>query len=486
MERGLAPAVAGNPYTAPTAGEKVDNWRAVRTHYASLRDRVSDHSVQARNESRNTTDGHHSTRTAKSSRSSRASSPEYSQESISGETSSVLSYNSRARPFRSDGVDDMFTVFREVFKAQTVANVSKYDGKNSLTDFLRALEVKFPSALWTDSDKRDILVNHLEGVALSIYKGLPPLIREGTYDDIVSALKMARRNPCERLKNIRDWEQLSKRPNETVVEFCCRMEDLSRRIHPSSEWDFIRGSKLYSCLQHWHNSYHMLAALDASDDVYTEVRRVAMRLEKLQADEIPYFSRYRGFQKGVADRQPIESQKFTAPNGTDDPTGTRALAKPSSNCCHCGKTGHAPVDCRRREKPRNHSHRENGPGDGSNRARQLGSSLVTELDRWCKTVQSTGKEVGPHPSAVGKPSTCEVEIFGVAAKALVDTGSVVSIVPVGLLKQVRERGTDLDAKACIVGNGKQRKLYDASGNGKCYGFSLRDSYGGNSGRSRQG
>ncbi|KAK6010911.1 hypothetical protein OSTOST_24018, partial [Ostertagia ostertagi] len=167
--------------------------------------------------------------------------------------------------------------------AQTVANVPKYDGKNSLTDFLRALEVKFPSALWTDSDKRDILVNHLEGIALSIYKGLPHAVREGTYDEIVSALKMARRNPCERLKNVREWEQLSKRPSESVAEFCCRMEDLSRRIHPSSEMDFIRGSKLYSCLQHWQNSYHMLAALDVPDgNIYTEVKRVAMRLEKLQ------------------------------------------------------------------------------------------------------------------------------------------------------------------------------------------------------------
>ncbi|KAK6023304.1 hypothetical protein OSTOST_10914, partial [Ostertagia ostertagi] len=92
------------------------------------------------------------------------------------------------------------------------------------------------------------------------------------------------------------------------------------------------------------------------------------------------------------------------------------------------------------------------------------SSLVTELDRWCKSVQTKGKGLEPQPRAVGKPSTCEVKIFGITAKALVDTGSVISIVPVGLLKQVREQGADLDANACIVGDGKQRKLFDASGN----------------------
>lgn len=61
------------------------------------------------------------------------------------------------------------------------------------------------------------------------------------------------------------------------------MGDVSRKIHLSSEWDFLRGSKLYSCLENWQNSYHIFAALDAYEgEEYEAVRCAARRLQKLQ------------------------------------------------------------------------------------------------------------------------------------------------------------------------------------------------------------
>ncbi|KAK6061402.1 hypothetical protein COOONC_00938 [Cooperia oncophora] len=91
------------------------------------------------------------------------------------------------------------------------------------------------------------------------------------------------------------------------------MEDLSRKIHPSSEWDFIRESKLYSCFQHWHNSYYMMAALDAPEGrFYKEVKRVAMRLKKLQFDSNTQLR----FQKRGLDRQDNEPQKTSSFNTT--------------------------------------------------------------------------------------------------------------------------------------------------------------------------
>uniref|UniRef100_A0A7I4XWQ3 CCHC-type domain-containing protein n=1 Tax=Haemonchus contortus TaxID=6289 RepID=A0A7I4XWQ3_HAECO len=209
----------------------------------------------------------------------------------------------------------------------------------------------------------------------------------------------------------------------------------------------------------------MLAALDASEGtVYAEVKRVAMRLEKLQgnADYIPSSHPVR-FQKKFIDRKSVDSQNSMELRRDGE------TSQPFVKCYKCGKKGHATADCRLREKPTNTGHRDNGNGGGFNRARNcaaVGSSLVTELDRWCNSVQERGQRLEPQPQAMGKPSTCEnleMEIFGIKAKALVDTGSVISIVSVGLLKRARERGADLDAKACIVGDGRQRKLFDASG-----------------------
>ncbi|KAK6056897.1 zinc knuckle [Cooperia oncophora] len=205
-----------------------------------------------------------------------------------------------------------------------------------------------------------------------------------------------------------------------------------------------------------------MAALDAPEGrVYEEVKRVAMRLEKLQFDSNTQLR----FQKRGFDRQGSDPQKTPSFNTTSEQAGT--LAKSIPKCNFCGKRGHLAADCRKREKPSNHKYRENGHNRNYNDTRNNaagGSSLVTELDRWCKTVQRKGEDPKLQSGAVGKPSTCEVEIFGITAKALVDTGSVISIIPVGLLKRVREQGADLDAKAHIVGDGKQRRLFDASGN----------------------
>lgn len=71
----------------------------------------------------------------------------------------------------------MFHVFKQVFKAQSVAKMVKYDGKNSLSDFLRAIEVKYPPTVWSDRDRRGILVNHLVGSGRSTFKGLPNSVK---------------------------------------------------------------------------------------------------------------------------------------------------------------------------------------------------------------------------------------------------------------------------------------------------------------------
>ncbi|KAK6061722.1 hypothetical protein COOONC_00612 [Cooperia oncophora] len=208
-----------------------------------------------------------------------------SNASTVGESSSVLenSHNFEASHI-SHAMNGMFSVFKEVFKAQSMAEVPKYDGKSPS----RALEMKYPMTVWSDRDRRDVLVNHLIGSARSVYKGLPEIVKKGNFAGIVQALKDARRDPCEKLKEIDEYDRLRMRSHESVRDFCCRTEDISRKIHPSSEWDFHLASKLYSCLQHWKDSYHMLAALEAQDgEAYDAVKKVALRLEKTQSARPP-------------------------------------------------------------------------------------------------------------------------------------------------------------------------------------------------------
>lgn len=58
--------------------------------------------------------------------------------------------------------------------------------------------------------QNDILVNHLEGTAKAVFHSLPQNLQKETLGDVVKALMAAFRFPRERLKNIRELDQLSK------------------------------------------------------------------------------------------------------------------------------------------------------------------------------------------------------------------------------------------------------------------------------------
>ncbi|KAK6045559.1 zinc knuckle [Cooperia oncophora] len=96
------------------------------------------------------------------------------------------------------------------------------------------LEMKYPMTVWSDRDRRDVL----------------------------QTLEEARCNPCEKLKEIDEWDRLRMRSNESAMIFADAW-----RISPGKYIRVVNGnsiaSKLYSCLQHWKDSYHMLAALEA-------------------------------------------------------------------------------------------------------------------------------------------------------------------------------------------------------------------------------
>ncbi|KAK6013063.1 hypothetical protein OSTOST_21686, partial [Ostertagia ostertagi] len=143
---------------------------------------------------------------------------------------------------------EMWEVVKAILKAQAAVNVEKYTGKNSLSDFLRTFDIKYPRKSWSNRERRDILVTLLDGPAKLMYSNLPKGVQEGSFEDVVEALEKSRRDPCRKLKKVEEWDKLRKRDNETVEEFCYKMERISREIHSDSDRDFLLGSKLQTCL----------------------------------------------------------------------------------------------------------------------------------------------------------------------------------------------------------------------------------------------
>ncbi|EYC14484.1 hypothetical protein Y032_0040g234 [Ancylostoma ceylanicum] len=141
-------------------------------------------------------------------------------------------------------------------------------------------------------------------------------------------------------------------------------------------------------------------------------------------------------------------------------------------CFNCGEAGHAAPQCPKKDgnrpthrfqnKPRWNGRNSNANPVPSNAVG--GITLADEIDGWCRAAQEGENHRDLLPRAVGQPCVCNVKIFGVTTKALIDTGSVISIVPVGLLKMARQQGVNFDAEAAKVGSGNERTLIDASGN----------------------
>ncbi|VDO24511.1 unnamed protein product [Heligmosomoides polygyrus] len=101
----------------------------------------------------------------------------------------------------------LFTL-KEVIKTQSVADIGIYDGTSSFEDFIRRLEVKYPETLWSDEDRKNILLTHLGGTARAAIDTAPELTPNSSYHSIVKALKEARRTPGERLQAEMDWKNL--------------------------------------------------------------------------------------------------------------------------------------------------------------------------------------------------------------------------------------------------------------------------------------
>ncbi|RCN48228.1 zinc knuckle [Ancylostoma caninum] len=371
----------------------------------------------------------------------------------------------RIRSTSGNHENQVLSALREVLKAQTVADVQKYDGTSSLADFVRAIDVKYPETVWSDSDRRDILINHLEGTAKALVSNLSQEIRQGSFDGLVEELKRARLTPGERLKAASEWKQLRKGDQESVVDFCCRIKEIAKRMYPCQEMDFELGRKLYECLLDWPDSYYMLAALDSPEGrVFDEVRKVALRLERTRdARHVSELETRPG--KGLREGGGDISHRNQKDVSKDSDVG--AL------CFECGEAGHFWRRCPKRCAADVASVRKAGKSsflrksktkekvENETDKRPVQGSFSTHLKSWCCKVERSKRRAPTE--AYGRPCYCDVIVFGMKTKALIDTGSVISVTPVGFLKKAQRAGVDLDRMVTIMGDGKEAQVCNASG-----------------------
>ncbi|KAK6017442.1 zinc knuckle [Ostertagia ostertagi] len=201
--------------------------------------------------------------------------------------------------------------------------------------------------------------------------------------------------------------------------------------HPSQDLQggLQDGARKYSLSEktNWNDSYHMLTALEAPNGmVYQSVRNAALRLERGRE----------------ALRAKLQSQKGQRQDQID----------PSKH------RGHGKADTG-----------EVMPGDGTSGKNVPGRKTKCfrcgEMGHYARNCPNANAQVSsPRSRRQTKAEIKRVQMLGMTVDAMIDTGSVVSIVPLGLLLEAKKKMIDLDKLVTIMGDGNSQKVMDASGN----------------------
>ncbi|EYC08031.1 hypothetical protein Y032_0068g259 [Ancylostoma ceylanicum] len=126
-------------------------------------------------------------------------------------------------------------------------------------------------------------------------------------------------------------------------------------------------------------------------------------------------------------------------------------------CYNCNKLGHLRRDCRNRKVAEKTAEKDEHSQGSSGTAKMFTASL----SKWI--CGSVGKVKG-HDELVGRQTVTNVRLLGLTRKALLDTGSQISIIPLGMFQASLATGFNLDTDVEEISINHRNPVYDASGN----------------------
>ncbi|KAK6030832.1 zinc knuckle, partial [Ostertagia ostertagi] len=397
-----------------------------------------------------------------------------------------------------------------------VKNFSNPDGEG-FVEFVFSFSKKYGRIGLPDDMLIHLMSEKLEGYPSAVMKALPEESKHGKFADFVAALKVkfAENTSAERLESHVKLKQL--KMTKSVTEYCVQLESLTRKANPSaSEADLsmARASELVSQITNCQGYFQLFAFMEIernkkvaaatrsaselkqvneqseprrsfpfqkveeSADRARNLENLAQRIERNKkaaaatrsASELKQVNEQRKPRRSFPFQKVEESadRARNVQNRSQD-SGEQSSQSPIQHdslppqadrgfCRICKKPGHLLRDCDKRQQGAGQQNSEHAPNNAC--PKQPKRTFTTVLGNWsCLTS-------GLHHSKnemFGSKTMCNVQLLGFTRRALVDTGSRVSILPLSILLDAKEAGFDLDADVEEVKMEDRIKIYDASG-----------------------
>ncbi|KAK6014146.1 zinc knuckle, partial [Ostertagia ostertagi] len=240
-------------------------------------------------------------------------------------------------------------------------------------------------------------------------------------------------------------KRLKKRDNQNVSDFCVELEQLTRQAYPELDERTLaveRAHLLYDQLVHWRDSYYLLEALECEQDAYEKLKEVAKRIERRNLTL-----------KQAKEHDPGEKRVHPKSSPEDQQEHNRKGTRSKTTVCYkCHDEGHMARDCGKIKTPAK---------QGSSLSNKLrGDRSVTAKVHSLDSTKWPKEELSP---LFGKKMAVELEILGVKARGLLDTGSEISIIPGDVLLRAKQAGCDIDKLLVEHEIDRSKRVYDASG-----------------------
>ncbi|EYC11418.1 hypothetical protein Y032_0050g1903 [Ancylostoma ceylanicum] len=381
------------------------------------------------------------------------------------------------------GMNEQFLSF---FQSMSCADPGIFKGleNENFHEFIRKFKRKYGRVVQDDATLIEILADdHLKGRAKAMFLSIPQYIKDQGFEAVVAELAslLACDSSAARIKALAALRNLKLRPGQEIADFCVVLENLGRKANPQcsiEERSMEYAQILLENVANWPEYVQLIGALHRIDprQAYNEIKQLAIGIEQSRRlcngekgygntrAQAPWRDRANAYARKDQQNSKSAGQQTGSPQHwnrtpwrperSHEPELERVRStapEQGRRCYHCSQYGHLAKECPRRQSE------DSQHGRNQNQPRNPVSAIINNARNLAvRSIPSKEREL------VGKRTVVQARLMGKEIPALLDTGSMISIIPIKVLEEAQKRGYDVDALEVLSSNSKG--IYDASNN----------------------